>query len=543
MIQAYHFYAVVLSITFGLSTLYPFTPLAAQDFDFPEIEEVPNLESDFIEARMWMILEQYDQAVDILENLLEKDPNNPVFLYEMARSLDQIDQAARALEYAERGHRYDPSNSWILQLLANLAASVDRDDLAEDSYRKLLDLHPGRTNYGISRAYHLLLMDRREEAVRTLNQVEETSGITPNVSRKKISIFTVDENWEAIDREYKQLINAFPRQIDFKMEYASFLEKRNLNESAVQLYREILSIEPDYSRARLRLTELEMGEKGGDDRLQALRPLLENPSVELDEKIQALMPMVIQLSEQYDQQLTFSLSEIAEILMELHPNRAESFAIAADIQFSGYQFVRASKLYALALNIRPGIIQLWLNEFESLLRSGQYSDLKERVEEGMDFYPNQALFQYYLARSLAGLNKFPEAENALRRGVLMSRRQPELRLYFFLAEGALERAKGEFKAAAQILNNAIEEFPGEPDLMLLKAGLLLDNGQTESELTDLLEKLEELIPHDPDYLFLAARFYHLMGQSERALKYFEAIEKFDISDRSDIAEWKNKIQG
>lgn len=543
MTQASPIYAVVLFITTGLFALCLPSNLTAQDFDFPEIEEVPNLESDFIEARMWMILEQYDQAVDLLEQLLDKDPNNAVFLYEMARSLDQTGETARALEYAERAHRYDPNNSWILQLLANLAAATDRDDLAEESYRKLLTLHPGRTNYGISRAYHLLLMDRRDEAIEALNQVEMTSGITPELSRKKISIFSADENWEAIDREYKQLTNAFPRNTEYKMEYASFLEKRNELERAKKLYREILSIDPGFSRARMQLSELEMGEQGGEDRLQALRPLLEDPSVELDEKIQALMPLLVQLSEQFDPQLVASLTEISEKLTQQHPERAESFAIAADIQFSGYQFVRASELYAKALAIRPGIIQLWLNEFESLLRSGEYSNLKERVEEGMDFYPNQALFQYYLARSLTGMDKITEAENALRRGLLMSRRQPELRLYFYLAESVLQSAKGDLTAAKETINNAIIEFPAEPDLLLSKGAIFLSNEETGNEMVDLLQKLEQLIPHDPDYLFLAARYYHLSGDSEKALQYFEAISRYDISDRRDIAEWKNKIRG
>ncbi|GEM_PF-2379783 len=534
----YQFFALslVLALTTGISH-----SLKAQDFDFPEDVVVPDLQAEFIEARMYMLMGQYDQAAEHLEKLLEQDSENAVFLYELARCYNQMNQTSRALEYANRAHRYDPRNSWILQLKANLADAEDRNDLAESAYAKLMELHPERTNYGINRAYHLLLLGQREEAIEVLNQAESISGVNPELTAKKISIFKADNDFGAIEKEYQKLLKAFPRNVDFRMEYGSFLESTHQIELAIEQYQKVLDSRPDHSRARLRIAELETGELEGDERLEALLPLIRDEDVELDEKIQALIPLLMELSEDYQPGVAGKLLEAGLSLIEEHPERAEPRALTGDIAFSSYQFNQAAKLYREALDIRSDVVQVWFNQFESLLQIKDYEKLIDRVNEGLDFYPNQALFFYYLARGQMGIGELETAENTLRRATLMGRRQPELNLYFSLGEATLGKKRGEVEKGIEILNQATEDMPGQADLLLMKADLLLHQEENLEEVATVLDEVQTYTPNHPEYLFARARLNYLKDDKEAADRYMAQLEKYDIKDREDIREWADKI--
>jgi predicted Zn-dependent protease len=514
--------------------------LSAQNFDFDDFfEEAPNLETEFIEARMYMITGQFDEAESRLNDLLTQDPDNGIFLYELARTYEALGEREKALEAAQNAHRNEPANEWILQLLANIATQLERDDLAEDAYRKLLDIHPHRSNYAISRAYHLLLLSDRKEALNVLDNTERIIGVTPELSAKKISIYRADGDADKIEKEYRNLLKAFPQNSSYRMELVDFFLVTNQEEKAKSELEKVLSIDARNSRAQVLLARLEGSAE--EDPLTAIYPIISNPTIDADEKIRELIPFLIQLSEKYDQALSAGLSKASKTLTELHPDRAETMALAGDVAFSSYQFLTAKKYYLSALEIRTNVVQVWFNYLESLLRLRNYEQLQKETERALEYYPNQALFYYYISRAHAGIGDLDLASSAFSRANLMSRRQAGLGVYVVLAEAELELMSENISAAYEIVEKGVSDFGPEPDLLLTKARILTHYKEENVQLGTILNQLEVQVPKDPDYLILRALYLHRTGDENEAVALMDRVREYDFYNSKHVLEAALKV--
>ncbi len=508
---------------------------SAQEFDFDEFfEEAPNLETEFLEARMYMITGQYDEAAERLNNLLTQDSDNAVFLYELARTYDALGESGRALDAAQSAHRNAPENEWMLQLLANLSANMDRNDLAEDAYRKLLEIHPNRSNYAISRAYHLLLLSDREEALEVLHTVERRIGVTPELVAKKISIYRGDGDKENIENEYRKLIEAFPKNSSFRMEMVDFFLVSDQEEKAKTALEEVLEIDPENSRAQVLLAR--MTGSMDEDPLAGIHPIISNPSIDPDEKIKELIPFVIQLSESYTPELSEGLARAAETLTDLHPERVEAMALAGDVAFSSYQFVAAKNYYASALDIRTNVVQVWFNYLETLLRLRDFDMLLSETERALEYYPNQALFYYYLSRAYTGQGDLDMSRTTFSRANLMSRRQPGLGVYMVLAESELELKSENVQEAFDLVDAGLREFGPEPDLLLAQARILTEFKEKAAALEAVFDQLEKSAPADPDYLIFKALHKKRSGEKEKAAEIMEGVMEYDFSKTKHVLE-------
>ena len=79
----------------------------------------------------------------------------------VARSLGQFEEA---LKYALAAAEVDPLSPFILRNLGLTYWSMKRFDLAEDAFRRVLDLYPDREGAPASVALHVILQGRPEEA-------------------------------------------------------------------------------------------------------------------------------------------------------------------------------------------------------------------------------------------------------------------------------------------------------------------------------------------------------------------------------------------
>jgi len=512
--------------------------LMAQDFDLSDLveEETADLQSEFIEARMYMMTEQYGQAAERLEELLIEDSNNPVFLYELARTYNFLGEKERALDVIERAHLYDPTNEWILHTLANLASDLNRSELAEEAYANLLNQFPSRSNYAISRAYHLLLLGQRSDALNVLDEIEEKIGVTPEISVKKISIYRGDNNYEKVDGEYRKLMEKRPNETELRMEYASFLEYTGNTEAAASIYSDILELNPHHAQARLALTEIEGGEMEADERLLSMLPVMSNPAIDADEKIKSVIPFLMEHSENYRVEIAEGLRKISTKLVEAHPDRAEIHAIAGDIAFSSFQFVQAAHHYAEALKIRTNVVQVWYNYMESVLRIRDFGKLKPLISEAMEFYPNQALFHYYKSRAHLGLGDVEEAEFHLSRAELMGRRQAGIQTYLIVGNALLNFEKGNHGEAVERINEGLSEFGSDPELLLMKSYLLLKTEGDSDEIKATLNRLGERRAYDPWYILMSSEAAVKRGNEEMAVEYLQRLRDYDTYETSYILE-------
>ena len=129
-----------------------------------------------------------------------------------------------------------------------------------------------------------------------------------------------------------RLIEKFPQKTGYRHLLATFYEQINEKRKARDVYEEILRLDPDDARAKIALA----GEaKGSDDIrfLNSLKPVFENPDVEIDVKIKEILPYVSMLAGQGEKSLGTTLLGLTSILEKVHPGDAKTWSVLGDVLY------------------------------------------------------------------------------------------------------------------------------------------------------------------------------------------------------------------
>jgi tetratricopeptide (TPR) repeat protein len=177
---------------------------------------------------------------------------------------------------------------------------------------------------------------------------------------------------------------------------------------------------------------------------------------------------------------------------------------------------------------------------------------------------NQLDAQIRVAEMLARLDRMEEAREHLRKLQIMNP-EPNNAVRFYLAEGEILRQAGRHGEAMQVLSEALEEFPGNTDLLYARAltaekvdrpdiverdlldvldrepdnahalnalgYYLADHTDRLQEAEDYITRALELLPNDPAVIDSMGWLQYRLGNHEQALEYLKrAYEKLEDAE-------------
>ena len=114
----------------------------------------------------------YQEASRQFENLLAKQPNNPLILNNLAWTLGQMDDP-RAMSYAEQALKLAPNEPSIIDTVAMLAAKKGDTQRAQSLLNEALGIAPNAYAIRLDLAKVLIQMGKKDEAVAELRQLEK----------------------------------------------------------------------------------------------------------------------------------------------------------------------------------------------------------------------------------------------------------------------------------------------------------------------------------------------------------------------------------
>jgi tetratricopeptide (TPR) repeat protein len=216
-------------------------------------QELPTEPYDFLLAKMAAADGRYDEALSKIDRVIEKNPGNPVLLYERAMML--ID--------------------------------ASRPDRAEGELRKIVVAHPDF--YDAQRILGRILLDRagndRARVDEALEHLRAAYRLNPDDLPTGVAVsqllVSMGRNADA-ERVLAQLLERAPDQRALNYNYAQVLTKLGRgNESKQYLERAVL-LDPTFGPAILQLVDIYQKENDYQRAAQVLQPLVEEDPMNLD---------------------------------------------------------------------------------------------------------------------------------------------------------------------------------------------------------------------------------------------------------------------
>lgn len=139
--------------------------LAAQS-----VEESGSLTFHFLKGYTLTLMKQYEEAIAVYQEALEKEGGNPEFYFYIANAYREQKQVEKALEAYRTAIASDPEYFYFRYHLSNYLRELGRHEDAIKEMDILLEQNPGRYDYLFHKANSLRVLGRGEEADRILEE-------------------------------------------------------------------------------------------------------------------------------------------------------------------------------------------------------------------------------------------------------------------------------------------------------------------------------------------------------------------------------------
>jgi Flp pilus assembly protein TadD len=432
----------------------------------------------------YMRRQEYAKAQEAYEKALKNTPNDPVLWVWLGVANQQLDRYDEAAEAFQKAIDLAPENPVGYQALIEALTSANNFVGAVEVYQKLVQIRPESAELHMHLGGSLARIKDTEGARKAL---EEALEIDPQLDRARFALgfvlLDLDQNAESAEQFRKYLLNN-PDDLDAAEGLVGALARMGQYAEALQELRRIIEselAEPVHHLERIYL----LTRAGQAGEASALSPPNESPyfgtilrALARKEAGEPYRPLV----EALDAAEGDLQSESREFL-------GEFLSLFGDTEAGGYLVEALGALRAEGIQSKP--------------------------------------IDFFLARTLLILKRYPEAEQVLRAAV---ERHPSDKTLLYELAGAYDQMD-RFADTEKYLQRCLELDPDNPEILNFLGYLYADEGVKLDEAQELIEKALDLDPDNPFYLDSLGWVYYRKGDAGRAIELIRrAIFLMDADD-------------
>ena len=496
----------------------------------------------FLESVRQKEAEHIDAQFELLNAALQINPLADEALYEMGvlklsyttysdtLSRQQGDSLLRkAVQLA-------PDNPYYKETLATYLANSAKYQEAINLYEELAEGH--ETDEILSTLIWLYKTSGDfAGAIRTIERLERTNGKSEALSMEKFQTFLAMKDDEHAYQAIEDLCAEYPYDLRYRVLLGDLYDQHGYHEQALDIYRDVLTAEPDNSYAQISLLAYYKAAGADSLYLDLLNRVVLNPRTQSGARLEAMRGYAVDNLRQHADS-TPVLQLFRKALSQ--PQESRDMAELQAYYISERRMPTDSLLQALytLLNIEPDYTKARLQVLQIMLQRGNMEQVAVTCREGELYDPNEVTFYYYEGIALYRMGRDRDAIATLQRGVERidesTDRQLASDIYALL--GDVLHGHGLKEEAYLAYDRALEYNELNLDCLNNYAYFLsLDNKQL-SKAERMSRRTVEARGNDPTYLDTYAWILYLKRDYAQARIYIEEALRFapDASESASL---------
>jgi tetratricopeptide (TPR) repeat protein len=349
-------------------------------------------ESFFVEGVKFVLLEDYNKALERLLKAYALNPTNAAINYKIAETNLLSGNLKDATNFALVAVKLDPKNAYYYLLLAQIYSSQKQYDQAAKVYTNLIKDVPDSGYYLFNLADLYLAQGKLNEALTTFEQAEKQFGPLDEVSFKKQQIYLKQNNLDKALQEGEALISSNPDEVRYVLAQAEMYAANNRFPDAIRVAEKALKQDPDNPQARMILADIYRQQNNKPESDKQIKLAFESPGLDIDEKVRILVDYIKQLPNPALEKIALDL---ADITTRVHPKEAKAFSVAGDIQTITEHKQLARENYLKSIKLDNSKFQIWQQVVLIDAELNQIDSLLHHTDRALELFPNQAPLWYY----------------------------------------------------------------------------------------------------------------------------------------------------
>ena len=364
--------------------------------------------SMFFESQRLEALEEFDKAAALMEQCLSIDPLNADAHYEMATLYISIERIEDALFHAKKSYELNPNNVWVTQLLSQLYQMSGNIDGELSAYKDLIEKDPSNIEYLFLLATAHSKNGSYKKAIQVYNEIESKIGVSEELSVTKEYLYITMGDVDLAAAEIMKLIAAFPNETRFLGMLAELYQANNLTEKSIDIYNDILEVEPKNSAANVALAEHYRVNNNHLKAFDYLTFCFDNDVFDLQTVFQ-ILTSYFQMALEEQKYLDPLLSLLNKALIN-YPNEAPFHVLSGDVYFQLNDSKKAFEAYEKSLTFGVTDFLIWNRYLILGVELQEYDRVYKNGMRAIELHPIQPTL-YLFSGFAAAYNK--EHEKAI----------------------------------------------------------------------------------------------------------------------------------
>jgi len=458
------------------------------------------------------------EALELFEQALEINPNDPAALYESARMLTALGRNDEGLVAATKAITVEPKNIWYKAYYAKVSRINENYDDYVQAYEELVAENPYDLNFLYELAFAYQFTGDYENAILAYDKLEEIVGVNERMTIQKVDFYTKLGNPEGGVVEYEKLIATNPDDPRFYALLAEYCSKNNLTEKAVWAYEKIVEINPNDPYVHISLADFydKTGEK--EKSFTELKLGLSNPELDLKTKINLLVGYYrgVLTDEQKKQAL-----ELSVILMEVHKGDPMANTFYASMLYENGEYEKCRPLFREIVKSGEATYVAW----EQLLFCDLYLEdskaLADDSEECIDYFPNYPLPYFFAGIGNFQIEDYVKAKAFLELGKEFVVNNNALLEQFYSTLGDTYNELENYDASYKAYEKVLKLNPDNAVVLNNYSYYLSLRNENLDRAKEMSEKSVELDPYNSNNLDTYAWVLYKLEDYKKALEWIK----------------------
>ncbi|MFZ6011675.1 MAG: tetratricopeptide repeat protein [Bacteroidota bacterium] len=429
--------AVGLLLVLAISLSLPVLPVQAQKkkkSEEPQGIKLREAEFYFTEGEKYFILEDYAKALLYYQRAIEINPENATVHYKVAEVLahsTKQDDLIRASLSIENALRLEKSNKYFYLLAASIYNGLAKFDKAAEVYEEMMRQVKGTEEYLYEVAAVYQYGNRQEDAFKAYQRAESVFGINEISSMQKMRmLLDAGKTKEGIS-EGEKLINAFPDEEQFIMNFTEVLSQKGMRDQAIVYLEKFIAANAESGNAKMLLAGFYRDTNQEAKARPLLLALFDDMSIEIGSKLIVLGAYNAELNQNKTKNVadadkeTFAFT-LFHKLEKNYPENSSVHIIGGDLYLSTGKNREAHKEYLMAVESGEVNFEVWENLLYLEIQLEQFDQAIAHVDEALEIFPNQNMLHYFSGFANLRKHRNQEAIAAFEQAKKLSSSNPAL---------------------------------------------------------------------------------------------------------------------
>lgn len=501
--------------------------------DIAELSEARLREAEFyfVEGEKYYILEDYTKALLYFQKVAELDPRSATVHFKIAEILSKStkeDDLIKASISIENALRLDRKNKYFYLLASNIYSNLSNFSKAAQLLETMMKEVSGTDEYLYQLAATYQYDNKLDEAVKAYNRAESLMGVNEISTLNKQRIFFQQGKVKEAIEEGQKLLEAFPDEESYAMNFAETLARNNQLAKAIEILEQYIKEHPEGGSAKMLLAGFYRDNNQEAKARTYLQEVFHDPSVDVSSKIIVVGTYAATLNQlqsqgQADLELTKFTFELFDLLKSSYPDEPNVHIVGGDLYLGIGENSEAKQEYLAAIQKGSTSFDAWQNLLYLESVDNEMDSIIIHSEEGMELFPNQAMLYYYNGYAHSRKQNYREAVYSLEQAKRLSSANDGLVSEINALLGDAYNGMKDYKKSDEAYEAALSFNPNN--------NLILNNYSyylaLRNENLDKAEKMSALaVKNNPDnnsYLDTYAWVLFTKGKFKDAKKVMEKI--------------------